>query len=130
MTDNAKQYRHTDTKRPDGLYVWWRMLKPHDPDATPKDYLFQDEDYREQDEARMRAWEAGEWGFIGVQAEATLLLVRNGVGTTYTLTSPGLWGIEDDSGEDYLKSVYEEEKATLREDIQALGTLPMQEVED
>ena len=43
------------------------MLSSCDQDADPRDYLFQDPDYREQDQARLEAWRNDEWHFLGVR---------------------------------------------------------------
>ncbi len=114
-------YRHFDTNRPDGCYVTFRRIERDDCDADPRDYLFQDDDYREEDQARLNAWLANDWHMIGIQAEATVEIIRNGVGTSYTLLSAGLWSIESDSGEEYLDEVFGKEKASLLSDIRALA---------
>lgn len=111
------QFNMTDTKRADGFYIRFEHITTPDTDSDPDDYLFQDEAYREQDQARLDAWHNDEWHFIGTQARAHCMLVHNGVGTCYTLTSPGLWGTESDSDPDYLESIYQEEIATLKADI-------------
>jgi hypothetical protein len=115
------QFRHIDTKRANGCYVTFERIEQHDATATPRDYLFQDEDYREQDQARLDAWKNDKWHFIGIQAKAHITLVRNGVATSHELTSGGLWAIESDSDETYLAEVYEEEKAALMDDIRAMS---------
>ena len=114
------QYRHIDTKCPDGCYVTFTMIQTPDNDCDPRAYLFQDEEYREEDQSRLDAFNAGEWSFVGTQARADILIVRNGVGTTYTLTSAGLWGTESDADPAYFAEIYEEEKAQLTEDIKAI----------
>jgi hypothetical protein len=56
---------------------------------------------------------ANDFSHIGVFATA-VVATPNGSGWILTrIRSPGLWGIEEDSSEDYLSEVYEEEKATL-----------------
>lgn len=115
------EFRMTDTTKADGFYITFERITEHDPDADPREYLFQDPDYKTEDQARLDAWQNDEWHFIGIQAKATCLIVRNGTGVYYTLTSPGLWAIESDSDESYLESVYEEEIATLKADIAAMS---------
>ena len=115
------QFRHIDTTRANGCYVTFERIEHFDTDATPRDYLFQNEDYREADQARFAAWKNDEWHFIGIQAKAHITLVRNGVATSHELTSGGLWAIESDSDETYLAEVYEEEKTALMNDIRAMG---------
>jgi len=114
------EYRHCDTKRKDGVYISFRRLEKAC-DSDPCDYLFQDDEYREQDQARLDAFNAGEWFMIGIQAEARIVIVRNGMGTYHIMTSAGLWSIESDSGEDYLDEIFEQEKALLIDDIKAMG---------
>ena len=48
------------------------MITIYDQDADPREYLFQDPDYREQDEARLKAWRNNEWHFVGIRARATI----------------------------------------------------------
>lgn len=123
-----EKWRHLDTKRADGIYITWYREELEDSDASPRDYLFQDPDYQEEDQARLEAWQAGDWHMVGIRARAEILIVRNGMGTTHTLTSAGLWGVESDSGEEYLSTVFEEEKAALLEDMRAMGVLPVHDV--
>jgi hypothetical protein len=115
------EFNMIDTKRVDGCYVRFERIEKHDSDATPMDYLFQDEDYRDEDQRRLDAWHNDEWSFIGIQARAHITVVSNGVGAMYTMTSPGLWGVESDSGEDYLEEIYAQEKATLLGHLAQMG---------
>ncbi|MGA8756007.1 MAG: hypothetical protein WB611_06700, partial [Stellaceae bacterium] len=48
------------------------MIATYDQVAEPLDYLFQDPDYRKEDEARLKAWRNEEWHFVGIRARATL----------------------------------------------------------
>ena len=88
------------------------MLTTFDQDANPLDYLFQDQDYRTQDQARLDAWRNGEWHFVGVRARA-IIKIPHGMNPqcwiTSGLLSPGLWGIESDSGDEYFLQVYQED---------------------
>lgn len=110
----AEQYRMFDAKRgvKDGVKVSFRRVEVEDTEAPSFD---------DCDLARKAAFRRGEWHYIGVQAEATITIISNGVGRYYVLTSPGLWGIESDSGEKYLNEVFAEEKAALLADIKKLG---------
>jgi hypothetical protein len=93
------------------------------PDESP------DASYLEQEglgfEDRLAAYRAGEFGFVGVRAVAELHIptvpYSRGGWFIQTVSSPGLWGIEDDSGEEYFKEVYEEEVDTLRDMLAELG---------
>lgn len=70
--------------------------------------------YREGDAQRLRDY-GNTWSMIGVRAKGELQ-IPYGPGGTYilqTIHSPGVWGVEDDSGEEYLNELYAEEKATL-----------------
>ena len=131
------QFRMTDTNKPDGFYIQWaRVLEPddtagapdsnddgfwpsHDPDAAgyvaPENYAAE----MGKANARMAAWQAGEWWYVGVIAEARCMVVRNGAGFLFNLRSAGLWGVESDAGE-YLAEVYEEQRAELRSAIAAM----------
>lgn len=114
------KFRMQDTKQANGCYVSFSRLTHFDEDASPLEYLFQDEDYREADQARLDAWHIDEWSFIGIQAVATVRIVMNGCAIEHRITSGGLWAIESDSGEDYLTSVYNDEVASLKSQIEAM----------
>lgn len=70
---------------------------------------------------RLAAYQRDEWHMIGIRAKATICVQRLGCSTSYELTSPGLWGVESDSDESYLQSVYEEQCSVLQSDITAMG---------
>lgn len=73
------------------------------------------------DETRLDAFYEGAWHMMGIQASATFLIPLNGHYVTQTVTSPGLWGIESDSDEDYLDQVFTDECVNLTEMLQMLG---------
>jgi hypothetical protein len=81
-----------------------------------------DPSYLEQEgfEDRLAQYKNGDFYFIGIRAKATLEIL----GTIQTIRTPGLWGIEDDSGEDYLESVANEEKENLKDILIQMGFLP------
>lgn len=79
-----------------------------------------------KDSARLQAYYNGDWRMIGIRAVATIWIQRPGYQTNYTLESSGLYGIESDSGEEYLNEVYAEECSQLREDIEAMKTAEFQ----
>lgn len=84
------------------------------PDESPDpSYLYQ-EGLGFED--RRAAYERGEFGFVGVKAVAEI----NISGIIETIESPGLWGIEDDSGDEHLKDVYRDELSTLYEMLKEL----------
>ncbi len=99
------------------------IIHDHDPDysyleqdykdCTEKDAIL----YKAQDKKRFDALMNGQWSFIGMRAEAKIRI--NGI--LQTISSGGLWGIEDDSGEEYLQEIYEEEKEELKTMLLELG---------
>lgn len=74
-------------------------------------------EYGEQDYQRMESFNSGQWFFIGIRAEAEVVVN----GTIQRITSPGLWGIESDSGRDYFAEVAQEELAQLRDILAEMG---------
>jgi len=79
-----------------------RIMPDQDPDTS---YLDQ-----EGFEDRKRAFEKGDFGFVGVMAVAE---VEVG-GVMQEITSGGIWGIESDSGTKYFRSVGKEEYDALK----------------
>ncbi len=81
--------------------------------------------YVRQDYERMESLNAGNWYYIGMSAEAQVLLTNAGspefTGIGQKITSGGLWGIESDSEKSYLESVEKEELSDLRAQLKALG---------
>jgi hypothetical protein len=101
------------------------MVKTYDQDAHPNDYLFQDPQYREQDQARLKAWRNDEWHFVGIRAKATIKIPHGSnpeCWITSDLSSPGLWGVESDSGDEYFQQVYQEERDELLQMLASLTT--------
>jgi hypothetical protein len=80
-----------------------------DPDVS---YLEQ-EDF----EDRLAAHKRGEFNFVGVRAEAEVVIE----GTPQTLTSPGTWGIESDTDDGSLGQLIDEEWKVLRDVLKAVG---------
>lgn len=87
------------------------------PDAATR------EKCKAQDAARLAAYNNEEWACIGVLAEARIEVKRPGWTMSYELMSPGLWGVENDGTEDYLNSIFTEEKSALKADIEAIMSL-------
>lgn len=71
----------------------------------------------EQDYKRAEAMNRGEWWYVGIRAEARIVVGE----TCQRITSGGLWGIESDSGADYFAEVQAEELANLKEQLMELG---------
>jgi hypothetical protein len=104
------------------------MVTTRDQDASPLEYLFQDPEYRRQDEARLEAWRNDEWHFLGIRARAHIKIPYGSnpdCWMTSELLSPGLWGIESDSGDAYFQQIYQEERSIL---IDMLASLKICEV--
>ncbi len=81
--------------------------------------LFPDASYLEAEsfQERRQQYDNGDFGFIGIRAEAEIVVA----GVCQTITSGGLWGIESDSAHDYLFEIEQEEIEQLQEILQALG---------
>jgi hypothetical protein len=88
-----------------------RVVVEHDPDP--------DISFLEQDEfdERLAAYKRGEFDFVGVRAEAEVIVE----GIVQTLTSGGLWGVESDSGEEYITEIAVEEYEQLRKVLKTIG---------
>ena len=72
-------------------------------------------------EKRLAEYRRGDFGFCGVRAVAEIEFPSSdGWVIVGRLESPGVWGIEDDSGRGYLVEVFEQEKAVLLELIASL----------
>jgi len=81
-------------------------------DETP------DASYLEQEgfEKRRGEYNRGDFSFVGVRAVAEIHMPmdrKRAVFITSRIRSPGVWGIESDSGEDYFNQVFEDETEIL-----------------
>lgn len=74
---------------------------------------------------RQRSFDAGNWSYVGIMAQAEIVITRGQIRTHHRIESAGLWGIESDSGKDYLDEVFKEECDQLRQDIEAIATGPI-----
>ncbi len=77
--------------------------------------------YIEQDYQRSQAYCRNEWSVVGIRAAVELPIPYGKDRILTRIESPGLWGIESDSGEDYLDSVFQEESAILADMLAELG---------
>lgn len=90
------------------------------------------EEAREEMRQRIKAWEAGEWCYIGVIVEVTVRIRYQTLGGRYRFAVDNivesLWGVESDSGDDYLISTAREltDEALVELD---LSTNPAQAIE-
>ena len=78
-----------------------------------KDY----QTYGMQDYNRAESYNNQNWHYMGIQAIANVSID----GQIQTITSGGLWGIESDSDESYLKEVAQEEIENLKSQLSKLG---------
>jgi hypothetical protein len=71
---------------------------------------------------RMERLSRGSWCFIGIIAKAQIG-IPDGQGnyTLQTIVSGGLWGIESDSGKDFIEETEKEELSDLSENLTSLG---------
>ena len=91
-----------------------KVERLHDDDADAS-YLSQPEF-----EDRAEQFKRGVFNFIGIRAKAEIVIGN----TCQTITSGGLWGIEDDSEESYLATVESDEITDLCNQLSALGFGP------
>lgn len=91
--------------------VEYRVLPDNDADTS----------YLEQSEFadRLAAYQRDEFSFVGVRAVVTQHNWTSGV--VKVVESPGLWGIESDSGEDYLWEVGAEELTYIAGEVATAG---------
>jgi hypothetical protein len=98
----------------------------YDGDIEPEPWKPEEgEEVRERMEERKRRWEQGEWWMTGVRAAAKVRWydesAPDGHYLIETISTPGLWGVESDAGEEYLDEIYREELTTLRDMLKAMG---------
>jgi hypothetical protein len=78
-------------------------------------------EYVLRDYERMERLHRGDWCYIGIRAEAEVLIPSNGHSIVQEITSGGLWGVESDSDASYFKEIEDEELSELRKQLYALG---------
>jgi hypothetical protein len=66
---------------------------------------------------RIIEFENGSVYSLGITAEAEVHIQHHGYSRVHYIHSAGLWGIESDSGNDYIKEVAEEQIQDLRENL-------------
>ncbi len=94
----------------------FRFFVPYAGGEEPgtKDY----QTYGLQDFERMESLNNGGWYFLGIIVKAEVVSTS---GVIQIIRSGGLWGIESDSGTDYLEEVEKEELAELRTELESFG---------
>lgn len=93
---------------------FYRRLIPDDcPDTS----------YLEQPgfEERLQQYRQGGFDYVGVRAAVDLPIPYGKDRILVKVESPGLWGVESDSDEGYLDSVFQEEIDTLTDMLTELG---------
>jgi hypothetical protein len=81
--------------------------------------------YLAQDEARLAAFDRGEWHMIGVWVS-----LHDATGTA-VLRSPGLWGIESDADNGYLAEVVNDQLSEISGQVDGdLNALPQSRHDD
>lgn len=78
-------------------------------------------EYVLRDYERMERLNRGDWCYIGIRAEAKILIPSGGGCLVQEITSGGLWGIESDSEESYFSEVEANELSKLHSQLSAIG---------
>jgi len=73
--------------------------------------------YVRQDYERMERLNRGDWCYIGIRAEAKIMIDN----VCQKITSGGLWGVESDSSREYFAEIEAEELYELRKQLTAVG---------
>jgi vacuolar-type H+-ATPase subunit E/Vma4 len=83
--------------------------------------------YCRQDFDRAESLNNGDWSYIGIRAEARVIVNEKVIGPVashgiaQTITSGGLWGVESDSDASHLAEIQRDELANLKAELIALG---------
>lgn len=77
--------------------------------------------YAKQDYERMESLNNGNWCFLGIIAKAKILVPAGNYSQLQTITSGGLWGIESDSGDEYIREEAQNQLSDLKDQLLALG---------
>ena len=70
---------------------------------------------------RLAQYQQGMFDLVGVRAAVELPIPYGKDRILVKIESPGLWGIESDSGEEYFDSVFQEESDILADMLTELG---------
>ena len=71
---------------------------------------------------RLRALERDEWYPVGVRLVAEVaVMVGGGETQRCRFLTPGIWGVESDSGDDYFQAIADEEAPMLADDLREAG---------
>ena len=126
MGRNEYQYWNPCNHTPPGLAANWAHVPNEQIAGAIKTHGNRKQAIRALDlkyieEDRQEALNRGEWGCIGIRAAVELPIPYGKDRILTRIESPGLWGIESDSGEDYLESVFHEESNILAGMLAELG---------
>lgn len=98
------------------------------PDEDPDLSYLDDDEHAEADAAQgaaaRRAAYGDSWEMVSIQARATVRVDAGTYGISTDVASPGLYGIESDSGPDYFDVIGTEELSTLGTMLTAFGFTP------
>lgn len=142
---------YADSPAPQRVRISWDCVREHDetagrpdemqdgfwPSLDPEDAGFIGDDPTDVDgtkqaarlleeqkvaQARIDTFEAGVWCYMGLSCRAIIHIPIGGNSfRVLTIESAGLWGIESDCGEDYVRKVFGDEKETLLSELRTLG---------
>jgi hypothetical protein len=87
------------------------------PDDCPDTSYLEQEGFGD----RLEQYRQGAFDYVGVRAAVELPIPYGKDRILIKIESPGLWGIESDSGEDYFNSVFQEESNILADMLAELG---------
>ena len=71
-------------------------------------------EYKQKDKERLESYGTF-WFMLGIKAEAEYLIPNGSYAIIQNLHSGGLWGVESDSGKDYLESIENEQIDELKD---------------
>jgi hypothetical protein len=103
--------------KPEVVSVEYQELNDDDPDRSIlcDDYM---------PGQRLQDYNNGLWNYVGIRAVATVqipLQLQTPYHTNIRFESPGGWGIESDSDEEYKQSVFQDELYELEKEIKEYG---------
>jgi hypothetical protein len=101
----------------------------HEPDNNrtynwfnPQKGAVENKKQAKRDYERLLAYDRGDWGMIGIKAEAHIACSLDGkTWKLDTITSGGLWGIETDADEKYHNEIEQEQLAELKDYLKEYG---------
>ena len=90
-------------------------VEDHDPDVSWLDQTDAEMGIGWEEHARGRkdSYNRGDWHMVGVYVVAIITYGTENDEFLHTIKSPGIWGIESDSGVEYLQEIAQDELVTL-----------------